>query len=177
VNAAVIDRGGSTERVSAAAVILATGGFDWDEDLRRAWHPAAQRATAASPGNTGDALRIARALGAATDNLGEGWWMPMMAVPGEEVDGTPYPRSLIRERAVPRQIMVNAAGRRFVNEASPYSEVGKAMHRAADGAARTTPPSSSSTRSSPAGTRCPASAQARSPHGCREPSPPARSPP
>ena len=35
--------------------------------------------------------------------------MPMMAVPGEEVDGRPYPRSLIRERAVPRQIMVNAA--------------------------------------------------------------------
>ena len=59
--------------------------------------------------------------------------MPMMAVPGEEVDGTPYPRSLIRERAVPRQIMVNAAGRRFVDEASPYNEVGKAMHRADDG--------------------------------------------
>ena len=132
VNGAVVDRGasaegGSTERVPAAAVILATGGFDWDEDLRRAWHPTAQRAsfpgntgfpgnTAASPGNTGDALRIARALGAATDNLGEGWWMPMMAVPGEEVDGRPYPRSLIRERAVPRQIMVNAAGRRFVDE-------------------------------------------------------------
>lgn len=130
VTGAVVDRGGSTERVPAAAVILATGGFDWDADLRREWHPAAQRATAASPGNTGDALRIALALGAATDNLGEGWWMPMMAVPGEEVDGTPYPHSLIRERAVPRQIMVNAAGRRFVGEASPYNEVGKAMHRA-----------------------------------------------
>src|SRR5260370_20462576 len=94
VTEAVVDRGGSTERLPAAAVILATGGFDWDEDLRRAWHPAAQRGsfpgnTAASPGNTGDALRIARALGAATDNLREGWWIPMVAVPGEEVDGTP----------------------------------------------------------------------------------------
>ncbi|MGH3213945.1 MAG: FAD-dependent oxidoreductase, partial [Trebonia sp.] len=68
VTGAVVDRGstegGSTERLPAAAVILVTGGFDWDEDLRRAWHPAAQRAsfpgnTAASPGNTGDALRIA----------------------------------------------------------------------------------------------------------------------
>jgi len=139
VTAAIVDRGGATERVLASAVILATGGFDWDEDLRRAWHPEAQRATAASPGNTGDALRIARALGAATDNLGEGWWMPMMAVPGEEVDGTPYPRSLIRERAVPRQIMVNAAGRRFVDEASPYNEVGKAMHRADDGGCQNDP--------------------------------------
>jgi 3-oxosteroid 1-dehydrogenase len=133
VTHAVIERGaaidsGSTERVPASAVILGCGGFDWDENLRRAWHPAAQRATGAAPGNVGDALRIAGRLGARTDNLGEGWWMPMMAVPGEEVDGVPYPRSLIRERAVPRQVMVNAAGRRFVDEAAPYNEVGKAMH-------------------------------------------------
>jgi len=115
--------------------------FDWK--LLRQREAAGLRANgvalAAAPGNTGDALRIARALGAATDNLGEGWWMPMMAVPGEEVEGTPYPRLLIRERAVPRQIMVNAAGRRFVNEASPYNEVGKAMHRADDGGCQNDP--------------------------------------
>jgi 3-oxosteroid 1-dehydrogenase len=129
---AIIEHGGGTETttatMTATAVILATGGFDWDENLRRAWHPAAQRATGAAPGNTGDALRIACRLGAATDNLAEGWWMPMMALPGEELDGRPYYRSLIRERAVPRQIMVNAAGRRFTDEASPYNDVGKAMH-------------------------------------------------
>jgi len=127
------------ERVPADAVILACGGFDWDEHLRRTWHPAAQRATGASPGNTGDALRIAASFGARTGNLGEGWWMPMMAVPGEEVDGVPYPRSLIRERAVPRQIMVNAAGRRFVDEAAPYNEVGKAMHGRDPGGCRNDP--------------------------------------
>jgi succinate dehydrogenase/fumarate reductase flavoprotein subunit len=133
VTHAVIERtveGYATERLPASAVILACGGFDWDEGFRAAWHPAAQRATGASPGNAGDALRIAGRLGAATDNLGEGWWMPMVAVPGEEVDGVPYPRSLIRERALPRQIMVNAAGRRFADEAAPYNEVGKAMHAA-----------------------------------------------
>ena len=134
VSHAVIERGappdrGAAAQIPATAVILACGGFDWDEDLRRAWHPAAQRATGASPGNAGDALRIAGRLGARTDNLAEGWWMPMLAVPGEEVDGRPYPRSLIRERALPRQVMVNAAGRRFVDEAAPYNEVGKAMHR------------------------------------------------
>jgi 3-oxosteroid 1-dehydrogenase len=129
VTAAVIERGGGTEHVPASSVIMATGGFDWASDLRRAWHPAAQRATGAPPGNTGDALAIASALGAATDNLAEGWWMPMLAVPGEEIDGRPSYRSLIRERAVPRQIMVNTAGRRFTDEASPYNEVGKAMHR------------------------------------------------
>ena len=36
---------------------------------------------------------------------------------------------MIRERALPRQIMVNAAGRRFADEALPYNELGKAMNR------------------------------------------------
>jgi FAD binding domain len=35
--------------------------------------------------------------------------------------------------------MVNAAGRRFTNEASPYDEVGKAMHRADDGGGQNDP--------------------------------------
>ena len=33
----------------------------------------------------------------------------------------------------------NAAGRRFTNEASPYDEVGKAMHRADDGGGQNDP--------------------------------------
>jgi succinate dehydrogenase/fumarate reductase flavoprotein subunit len=74
-------------------------------------------------------LRIAEQAGAITDNMAEGWWMPMMAVPGETLLGEQFYRSLIRERGLPRQIMVNAAGRRFVNEARPYNEIGKALHR------------------------------------------------
>ncbi len=112
-----------------SAVILATGGFDWDRDLRACHHPGPQRATGAPPGNTGDALRIADDLGAATDNLTEGWWMPMMRVPGETMDGQPFYRSLIRERGAPRQIIVNAAGIRFADEAMPYNDFGKAMHQ------------------------------------------------
>jgi len=123
-----VSRGGTAERIAAAAVIIATGGFDWDRRLRARWLPRPQRATGAPPSNTGDAVRIASGLSAAMDNMAEGWWMPMLSVPGEELDGKPYYRSLIRERAVPRQIMVNAAGLRFTDEASPYNDVGKAMH-------------------------------------------------
>jgi 3-oxosteroid 1-dehydrogenase len=120
--------GGQVTTIGAAAVILATGGFDWDPQLRAKYHPAAQRASGAPPTNTGDALRIATEAGAATDNLGQGWWMPMLAVPGETLLDQQFYRSLIRERGLPRQIMVNAAGRRFVNEALPYNEIGKALH-------------------------------------------------
>jgi succinate dehydrogenase/fumarate reductase flavoprotein subunit len=129
VASAVVALNGATIRVSAGAVILATGGYDWDTDLRASQQPGPQRATGAPPTNTGDGLRIAQRLGAAVDNLTEGWWMPMMAIPGEMLDGQPYYRSLIRERAAPRQIMVNAAGLRFADEASPYNDVGKAMHQ------------------------------------------------
>ncbi len=115
--------------IDARAVILATGGYDWDAGLRTRYHPAPQRATGAAPANAGDGLRVAQDAGAAVDNLAEGWWMPMMAVPGEAIDGAPCYRSLIRERAAPRQIIVNAAGRRFADEATPYNEFGKAMHR------------------------------------------------
>ena len=89
---------GAAAHVAASAVIIATGGFDWDEQLRASWLPHPQRASGAPPGNTGDAVRIVSRLGAATDNLAEGWWMPMLSVPGEELDGMPFYRSLIRER-------------------------------------------------------------------------------
>ena len=120
---------GQVSTVGAAAVILATGGFDWDQELRVIYQPAAQRASGAPPTNTGDGLRIAAEAGAALDNLAEGWWMPMLAIPGETLLGEQFYRSLIRERGLPRQLMVNAAGRRFVNEALPYNEIGKALHR------------------------------------------------
>jgi 3-oxosteroid 1-dehydrogenase len=125
---AELSHGEQVSTVGAAAVILATGGFDWDQELRAKHHPAAQRASGAPPTNTGDGLRIATEAGALTDNLAEGWWMPMLAIPGETLLGGQFYRSLIRERGLPRQIMVNAAGRRFVNEALPYNEIGKALH-------------------------------------------------
>ncbi len=126
---AELSHGGRTVTVGVSAVILATGGYDWDQELRMIYQPAAQRASGAPPTNTGDGLRIAADAGAGLDNLAEGWWMPMLAIPGETLLGEQFYRSLIRERGLPRQIMVSASGRRFVNEALPYNEIGKALHR------------------------------------------------
>ena len=118
---------GRTRVVGVTAVIMATGGFDRDTRLRERFLPRAVAATGAAPANVGDALRIAEDLGAALGNTGQAWWMPMMAVPGESLDGKPYYQSLIRERALPRQIIVNEQGRRFADEALPYNEFVKAM--------------------------------------------------
>jgi succinate dehydrogenase/fumarate reductase flavoprotein subunit len=124
-----LEREGRVTTIGAPSVILATGGFDWDRGLRSRLQPRAQRASGAPPTNTGDGLRIAEQAGTRTDNMAEGWWMPMMAIPGETLLGEQFYRSLIRERGLPRQIMVNAAGRRFVDEARPYNDIGKALHR------------------------------------------------
>ncbi|KAA9154683.1 FAD-dependent oxidoreductase [Amycolatopsis acidicola] len=115
--------------IRASSVILATGAFDADDSLRRKLLPAGLGVSASAPSDTGIALTVAEELGLATENLGEGWWMPMATPEGDVVDGAPYPRGLVRERGVPRQIVVNKAGRRFLDEALPYNEFGKAMHR------------------------------------------------
>ena len=57
VRPAVIDRDGRRDEVRTSAVILATGGFDRDADLRARFLPPPVAATGAAPGNTGDALR------------------------------------------------------------------------------------------------------------------------
>ena len=76
---------------------------------------------------SGDGLRMATAVDAALGNTTEGWWMPAMHVPGEEVDGVTHYRPLHGERAQPGAIMVDRTGRRFVDEAQNYGDVGRAM--------------------------------------------------
>jgi 3-oxosteroid 1-dehydrogenase len=117
------------ETRDVGALILATGGFDWDSARRKEFLPSPVAGLGGPPSLTGDGLTIAESLGAATGNLGDGWWMPMMAVPGETIDGERFCRGLVRERGAPKQVVVNEAGRRFVDEALPYNEIGKAMHR------------------------------------------------
>jgi hypothetical protein len=76
---------------------------------------------------------MARSVDAALGNMTEGWWMPALRVPGEELDGRPYYRPLHSERAYPGAIMVDGTGRRFVNEAQNYGDVGRAMARGTPG--------------------------------------------
>ncbi|RKN43996.1 FAD-dependent oxidoreductase [Streptomyces hoynatensis] len=129
VGGVVVRTPSGTEHIRARAVVLATGGFDGNPRLREQLLPAGLGVSAAAPSNTGLALDLADRLGAPTANVHDGWWMPMAQVPGEKLDGRDYPRGLVRERGTPRAVIVNTAGRRFIDEAAPYNEFGKAMHR------------------------------------------------
>ncbi len=109
-------------------VILATGGFEWNEALVRSFLRGPMDAPAGVPTNTGDGLDMAIDAGAVLDNMAEAWWAPMARVPGEEAWGAPRFRLVLAERTRPGSIMVNAAGERFCNEAANYNSLGSAFH-------------------------------------------------
>jgi len=122
---AVIDREGRPLRVQAGrGVILAAGGFEHDDSMRRHYlpNPTDSGWSAGSPGNSGDTIKAAQAVGAATRLMDEAWWGPIIRVPGEE-----HPRMMFAEKNLPGGILVNQAGKRFVNESSSYTRVTKCI--------------------------------------------------
>jgi 3-oxosteroid 1-dehydrogenase len=127
--AEVTTRDGHPTDVACGAVVLASGGFDWSDELRAAHLRVPVRAFGSPPTNEGDAVALARGAGATLEALQHGWMMPMVHVPGEELAGRPFFRSLVTERGIPRSILVNAAGARFVNESLPYNELVRAVQR------------------------------------------------
>lgn len=117
-------------------VVLAAGGFQHDAGLVAAHLPGAPIAPMGAPECRGDALRLALGVQADVGNMADGWWMPAVAVPGEQFGGVPFYRPLHSERAQPGSLMVDRAGRRFADEAQNYGDVGRAMLRFATGPMR-----------------------------------------
>jgi 3-oxosteroid 1-dehydrogenase len=121
--------GGLTLNVRARrGVVLANGGFEWDPALVGTFLRGPMHGPVSPPNNTGDALRMAMALGADLGNMGEAWWVPVVSIPGDTIDGQQRSRSVRLERTRPRSIIVNRAGKRFVNEACDYNSMAGAFH-------------------------------------------------
>ncbi len=121
---AVVLRGGAELEVSARrGIVLASGGFSHDGQLRaeHLGHAADVSWSASAPKNDGVALRVAEQIGAATGGFGSAEWRPSMILS----DGTV--RAVDLERCLPYSILVDAAGTRFTNEALPGVELGQAM--------------------------------------------------
>jgi succinate dehydrogenase/fumarate reductase flavoprotein subunit len=115
-------------QVRAGAVVLATGGFEYDAELVRDFLRGPLTGPIGAPDNTGDGLRMAMRLGAKLGNMREAWWAPVVGYPGQRRDGAANGLLASRERALPGSIMVNASGRRFANEAANYNAFGGAFH-------------------------------------------------
>lgn len=114
---------------AAKAVILATGGFEWNEQLVAEFLRGPMTAPTSVPTNTGDGLLMAMRAGARLANMGQAWWVPAVQIPGDEIQGRKRSNLVNRERTLPGGIMVNAKGRRFTNESANYNALGGAFHQ------------------------------------------------
>jgi succinate dehydrogenase/fumarate reductase flavoprotein subunit len=106
-------------------VILASGGFEWSRELTARFLGGLVTHPNSPPGNEGDGLKMAMALGADLGNMSEAWWCPSIDIPGEEYDGKPLHRGDFAIRSLPHSIIVNRRGQRFVNEAHNYNDMMK----------------------------------------------------
>lgn len=109
-------------------VVIATGGFEWNDDMLRQFVGAPFIARCSPPHNTGDGIRASAALGARIRNMHEAWWAPYAQLPHEKMDSRPNATLLRFERQGPGSIIVDRHGKRFVNESQNYNDLTRAMH-------------------------------------------------
>jgi len=122
VTGVVVRKDGKDVRVRAErGVILSAGGFERNAEMKHRYQSEHLDTswTLGNEHNTGEVIEIAHAHGADLAFMNESWWFPALPVPG------PMPGSLLAERSLPGSIMVNGAGRRFMNEAVNYMTAGQ----------------------------------------------------
>lgn len=128
----VVERNGDRTTIGArCGVLLAAGGFEQNEAMRRSYGvPGSVRDTMGAPGNTGRAHQAAIAVGADVAWMDQAWWSPGLTHP----DG----RSAFALWFT-GGIFVNADGRRFVNESAPYDRIGRQVISEIDSGAMSLP--------------------------------------
>ncbi|MEM1434587.1 MAG: FAD-dependent oxidoreductase [Pseudomonadota bacterium] len=128
--AGVVIRADDGEQVIHArhGVLICTGGFEWNEQLRTTFLKGPLTHPASPPTNQGDGLKLAMEAGAQLGNMTSAWWAPTLAIPDDEWFGEQRATPVLLERTAPHSIIVNRAGKRFCNEAANYSALAGAFH-------------------------------------------------
>ncbi len=113
----VAERHGRRVRIGAnRGVILAAGGFDRNQQMRERYlpKPTSTEWAVGAPGDTGDAIAAAEAVGAATALMDKAWGGPVAIAPNGSA------LFLLWERSFPFGIIVDSNGERFMNESASY---------------------------------------------------------
>lgn len=113
-------------------VVVATGGFPWNAQMRAEHYPAPTGPYSMSPqGNVGEGIAMARQAGGVlgTGHTGPALWAPVSMMKRPDGSMLRYPH-LVWDRAKPGLIAVDARGERFVNESTSYHEFVRGMYQA-----------------------------------------------
>jgi len=125
----VTEEAGNELRVRARkGVVIATGGFEWNEKLVASFLRGPMTGPVSVPECEGDGLLMAMEVGASLGNMGKSWWLQSsqeMAAHGRGKANYLIGNS---ERTRPRSILVNRQAKRFVDEAANYNAVGPVLH-------------------------------------------------
>jgi len=115
-----VERDGKTETLTARkGIVLATGGFSANEQLRRAYMPYPDQHISIMAGcNTGDGMNMGLEAGGIVDgeNVANGVWSVVSTM--KKPDGSDAIYAHLIDMAKPGCIAVNSKGERFGNEAS-----------------------------------------------------------
>lgn len=103
-------------------VVLASGGFDHNEQMRQEHQGVDGKDSSGSPLNLGGGHEAAARAGAAFALMDDAWWGG--SVPATTSSGAAF---LVSERAMPHSIIVDAQGERFANESESYVDLGHHM--------------------------------------------------
>lgn len=113
-------------------VVLAAGGFEWNQELRDRFFPVpglTRHSSTPEDGNRGEALIAAEKLGASTEHTAQGWWIPTMTLPMKGASNFHEIHQAAFDVGRPWSVVVNRRGLRFVDEACGYDQFGQAMVR------------------------------------------------
>jgi 3-oxosteroid 1-dehydrogenase len=117
VGVKVVRDGVPAEIRANRGVILGAGGFEKNLEMREKYQPQPTSVdwTTGAPSNAGGGILAGIAAGAQVDLMDDAWWGPTIPLPNG-------PWFCLAERNLPGSIIVNGAGKRFMNEALPYVE-------------------------------------------------------
>ncbi len=130
ITGVVAERDSGTVRYRARrGVVICTGGFEWNEQLVKTFLRGPMTGPISVPECEGDGLLMAIEVGAGLGNMSNAWWMTSSRESSAaHRDAKPNFLPSQVERTFPGSIMVNRAGRRFVNEALNYNAIGYVLH-------------------------------------------------
>ncbi|MFD1611511.1 FAD-dependent oxidoreductase [Sphingomonas tabacisoli] len=127
----IVSRFGQHHEIAARhGVILAAGGFEWNQQLRDRFYPAPGliwHSSTPEGANRGEALLAAERIGATTEHTEQGWWIPTTSFPMPQASNFHETHQAAFDVGRPWSVCVNRNGLRFVNEATGYDSFGQAM--------------------------------------------------